>query len=160
MSKKIETCEVKYDKDGNMLDAVFPNPHEIAKSAINKSKESKKMNGRIETYIHSDSINQNKGGVMVKVSCESDFAAKTPEFIEFCQEVARLCYAVLAVKEDKATIIPSFICMLGLNFVAKRPEDVIEEISEMFEGFANRKADLEKSLKEKIKVEEIVLLKL
>lgn len=34
------------------------------------------MVGRIETYIHSDSITQNKGGVMVKITTDTDFAAK------------------------------------------------------------------------------------
>jgi translation elongation factor EF-Ts len=51
------------------------------------------MPGRIESYIHSDAITPNKGGCLLKVSCKTDFAAKTPEFIEFCKLVSRLLFA-------------------------------------------------------------------
>lgn len=29
---------------------------------------------------------------MIEVSCSSDFAAKTPEFVAFCKNLARFCY--------------------------------------------------------------------
>jgi translation elongation factor EF-Ts len=50
------------------------------------------MPGRIETYVHSDSTTPNKGGCLVEVSCVTDFAAKSPEFVQFCKNLARFCY--------------------------------------------------------------------
>ena len=52
------------------------------------------MAGRVEAYIHSDSITPNKGGALVTVSCETDFAAKTPVFAEFCKLVAKMAYGL------------------------------------------------------------------
>ena len=51
------------------------------------------MVGRIETYVHSDSITQNKGATIVKVVSQTDFAAKTPEFIAFCKKAAIMSHA-------------------------------------------------------------------
>jgi translation elongation factor EF-Ts len=62
--------------------------------------------GRIESYTHNDSITQNKGGAMVKVACETDFAAKTDEFIAFCVEAAKMAYA--AGEESWAAVIEAF----------------------------------------------------
>jgi hypothetical protein len=39
------------------------------------------MPGRIEAYIHSDSVTPNKGGCLVEVQCQTDFAARTDAFI-------------------------------------------------------------------------------
>jgi translation elongation factor EF-Ts len=50
-------------------------------------------NGRIETYVHSDSTTRNKGAAVVKVTCQTDFAARTVIFIAFCETVARYAYA-------------------------------------------------------------------
>jgi translation elongation factor EF-Ts len=49
--------------------------------------------GRIETYTHSDKSTANKGVAVVGVYCQTDFAAKTPEFIAFCKELAKFAYA-------------------------------------------------------------------
>ena len=48
---------------------------------------------RIETYLHSDSIAMNKGGCMVLVTAQTDFATRTPDFQNFSRQVAMLCYA-------------------------------------------------------------------
>ena len=40
--------------------------------------------GTIETYIHSGS----KLGVMIELGCETDFVAKTPDFIAFAKDLA------------------------------------------------------------------------
>jgi translation elongation factor EF-Ts len=47
------------------------------------------MAGRIETYVHSDNATRNKAAAMVRVSCQTDFGARTPEFIDFCGKVAK-----------------------------------------------------------------------
>ncbi len=40
--------------------------------------------GRIEAYIHHDG----KVGAIVEVNCETDFVARTPEFRQFCRDLA------------------------------------------------------------------------
>ncbi len=52
------------------------------------------MPGRIETYIHSDSVSSNKGGAIVKITCETDFLANTEVFAYFCKRVAKMAYGV------------------------------------------------------------------
>jgi translation elongation factor EF-Ts len=49
--------------------------------------------GRIECYMHSDAITPNKGGAMVRVICDTDFAARTTEFYLFARQVAKFAYA-------------------------------------------------------------------
>lgn len=49
--------------------------------------------GRIESYIHSDATIPHKGGALVRVTCDTDFAARTPEFCQFVQLVAKLAFA-------------------------------------------------------------------
>ncbi len=50
------------------------------------------MPGRIQTYTHSDSTTPNKGGVILEVTCETDFGARTPQFIKFAEFVAQAAY--------------------------------------------------------------------
>lgn len=51
------------------------------------------MAGRIEVYVHSDNVTKNKAAAMVRVSCQTDFAAKTEAFIAFCKDVAKYACA-------------------------------------------------------------------
>ncbi len=40
--------------------------------------------GRVEAYIHHDG----KMGALVEVNCETDFVARTPDFQQFCRDLA------------------------------------------------------------------------
>lgn len=64
------------------------------------------MVGRIETYIHSDSITPHKGAAMIRVNCQTDFAARTDEFIDFAKLCASRAYAANADSYD--AIVESF----------------------------------------------------
>ena len=69
--------------------------------------------GRVETYVHHDG----RIGAIVEIACETDFVARTPEFAQFCREVAMQVTAmnprfvkeeetpagVTVAAEDKAT---------------------------------------------------------
>ncbi len=46
--------------------------------------------GRVESYIHHDG----RLGALVEVDCETDFVARTPEFVQFCRDVAMHVAAV------------------------------------------------------------------
>ena len=40
--------------------------------------------GRVEAYVHHDG----RLGALVEVNCETDFVARTPEFLQFCRDIA------------------------------------------------------------------------
>jgi translation elongation factor EF-Ts len=90
--------------------------------------------GRIETYIHSDATTQNKGGAMVKVTCQTDFAARTAQFIAFSRQVAQRAYGVSAT--------------------------TWQHVVEFWPELAAAKQELEREMKEKIEVEAIALIRL
>lgn len=46
--------------------------------------------GRVESYVHHDG----RLGALVEVDCETDFVARTPEFVQFCRDVAMHVAAV------------------------------------------------------------------
>lgn len=92
------------------------------------------MNGRIESYIHSDSITKNKGGALVKVSCDTDVAARTGGMQHFAFQVAKYAYAANST--------------------------VWAEIIELFPDLEAGRLTVQKELKEKIEVVEISVMKL
>jgi translation elongation factor EF-Ts len=92
------------------------------------------MTGRIEVYIHRDSITANKGGALVKVTSQTDFAARTQEFIAFACNVAKMAYAANS--------------------------EVYAEVIDTFADIETKRQELSKLLKEQIKVEEIRILTL
>lgn len=63
------------------------------------------MPGRVESYIHSDSLTAGKGGCLVRVSCQTDFAARTDDFISFCRQAARQAFAAGAESWDEVSRI-------------------------------------------------------
>ncbi|PIQ83619.1 MAG: elongation factor Ts [Candidatus Omnitrophica bacterium CG11_big_fil_rev_8_21_14_0_20_63_9] len=56
------------------------------KGALAASKRQDRVTGqgRIESYIHHDG----RMGAIVEVNCETDFVARTPDFVQFCRDVA------------------------------------------------------------------------
>lgn len=68
----------------------------ISKAAKKAERETKE--GRIYSYIHG----QGKIGVMLELSCETDFVARNENFIELCKNIAMHIAATnpLAISED------------------------------------------------------------
>lgn len=58
------------------------------------------MFGRIETYTHSDSINENTKCCVVKVMCQSNEACKTDEFKSFCKKLAMISCGCMSGSYD------------------------------------------------------------
>src|SRR5208283_4074761 len=90
--------------------------------------------GRIEGYFHGDAITPNKGGSLVRVLCETDFAARTDEFIAFAKYVAKMAYAASATDW--------------------------QQIIAVYPDAADRLACLQTLLRERIEVSDILLLTL
>ena len=92
--------------------------------------------GRVEAYIH----NGNKIGVLVEVNCETDFVARSEDFIKFTREVALHIAAVnpiylkkedipadvLAKETDKEAYYKAH-CLLAQPFV-KDPGKTIQDL--------------------------------
>lgn len=95
------------------------------------------MAGRVGSYIHSDSVTPNKGGALVRVTCQTDFAARTDEFIAFVDYVAKRAYA--------ATL-------------ADLKSDGWPRIVEAFPEAEEKRVALEKSLKESVKVDDYLVV--
>jgi translation elongation factor EF-Ts len=91
-----------------------------------------KMTGRVEIYTHSDRSTFNKGGAMIRVMSQTDFCARTEDFISFTKIAAKYAYASSA----------------------KTWADVIAE----YPSIEDARLNLERELKEKIEVEDIVIL--
>lgn len=56
----------------------------IAAKQAEKKKDRETAEGRVEAYVH----NTGKVGCLVKLLCETDFVAKTKEFVELGHEIA------------------------------------------------------------------------
>lgn len=92
------------------------------------------MAGRIESYLHSDNTTKNKGGALVEVICQTDFGAKTEEFIQFCKKAAKFAYGA-----QKGTW---------------------SGVTEVFPELEEERAVLAKELKETIAIRKIEILNL
>lgn len=86
--------------------------------------------GRIESYIHHDG----RLGALVEVNCESDFVARTPDFVQFCKDVA-LHVAAMGPKYLRVEDVPvdavvggaaeaKMLCLLEQPFVKDQGSSV------------------------------------
>lgn len=101
---------------------------------VTKIERNETMNGRIEAYIHSDTITNNKGGAIVKVTSDTDFAANTPEFVAFTRLVAKRAFGATAI--------------------------IWQDVVNMFPEMETERSNLASILKETITVEDITVLRL
>jgi elongation factor Ts len=83
--------------------------------------------GRVETYLHHDG----RIAALVEINCETDFVARTPEFQQFCRDVAMQVAAMgsaglLAqpfIKDQGSTVgdlLKALIAKTGENVVIRR----------------------------------------
>lgn len=107
----------------------------------------RKMPGRVETYTHSDSHTLSKGCCVVRVLCETDFAAKTDEFKAFAARVARLAYATHVAEGVGCNEVPAWYVTW---------ESVVKTYPEM----AQEKADIGAKLRESVTVDDAVVMTL
>ena len=81
-------------------------------------------------YMHSDVTTQNKGGCLVRVLSQTDFAAKTELFTKFCKKAAQMLY----------------------GFKKDTWKDLLEECPDIEQD----RLELEKELGEKITIDQII----
>ena len=83
--------------------------------------------GRIHSYIHSGRI-----GVLVEINCETDFASKSKEFKEFCEQVGLQIAAMkpdfISEPDNESVLKMSDIFIEHVH--KDKPENVREKIME------------------------------
>ena len=101
------------------------------------------MAGRIESYVHSDSTTENKGAVIIKLTTDSDFAARTAEFKAFAKQAAMMAFGALGhmrlflAAQDGWTMI-----------IAKFPD------------LEDQRRALERELREAVQITQVTVLRL
>ncbi|HDR04699.1 MAG TPA: translation elongation factor Ts, partial [Candidatus Marinimicrobia bacterium] len=86
------------ETDGDLEQAI----EKLRKAGIAKAEKKKERavkDGSIYAYIHQG----NKLGALVEINCETDFVAKTPDFMEFAKDIAMQVAASnpLAVRREE-----------------------------------------------------------
>jgi len=122
--KALQECDGDFDKAAQWL-------REKGIAAAAKRADREASEGRIESYIHLGG----KIGVMVEVNCETDFVAKTDEFIAFCKDV---CLQVCSASPSWVTRdeVPEDAVKAELEIYKKqaaetgKPENICEKIAE------------------------------
>ena len=116
----IKECkDILAQTDGNM-DKAIDVLRERGLKVSDKVKGRDANEGRIESYVH----NGAKMAAMVEINCETDFVARTPDFLELCKNIAM---HVAAVNPKYVTIdeVPEAeVAASGLS-AAKYYEEVV-----------------------------------
>jgi translation elongation factor EF-Ts len=99
------------------------------------------MAARVEVYVHSDSITENKGAIIIKVVTTTDFAARTDMFKAFAHKAAMLAYGALPMR----------------NYMAA--SDVWSMVIAKFPELEEERKQLERELREPVTVTHMALLR-
>jgi len=98
-------------------------------AAASKRAHREAVQGRIEAYIHPG----NQVGVLLEVNAETDFVAKTDEFISFCHEVAMHIAAARPLSVGREDLDPQAVekereILLDQVKNSGKPENIWEKI--------------------------------
>ncbi len=101
----------------------------ITKAEAKATRETRE--GIVYSYIHSN----NKIGVLVEVNCETDFVAKTDDFIQLCKDLAMQIAATNPLAITPEEIDPAIIerekeIASNKAINDKKPENIIPKIVE------------------------------
>ncbi|MBN2171399.1 MAG: translation elongation factor Ts [Candidatus Krumholzibacteriota bacterium] len=97
--------------------------------------DAKKKSGRatkeglVHAYIHPGG----KVGVLVEIACETDFVARTPQFQEFCKNIAMQVAAAAPVAVDREQLDPAQVeheRVIAMQQAAEsgKPQNIVEKI--------------------------------
>jgi elongation factor Ts len=123
-------CKKALIETGGNLDKAMEILRKKGIAAASKRADRVANEGRIEAYIHPGS----KLGVIVEVNCETDFVAKTDDYMVLCRDIAMQIAASAPgyVKRDEVeqTIIDQEIEIYKEQARAqKKPENILEKIA-------------------------------
>lgn len=120
--KALKECEGDMEKAMDHL-------RKVGMAAASKRAHREAAQGRVEVYIHPG----NQVGVLLEVNVETDFVARTDDFIDFCHQVAMHIAAAkpLSVSQaelEKAAIDKEREFLLEQVKISGKPENVWEKI--------------------------------
>ena len=116
----IKECkDILAQTDGNM-DKAIDVLRERGLKVSDKVKGRDANEGRIETYVH----NGAKMAAMVEINCETDFVARTPDFLELCKNIAMHVAAVNPKYVTTDEVPEAEVAASGLS-AAKYYEEVV-----------------------------------
>ncbi len=116
----IKECkDILAQSDGNM-DKAIEMLRERGLKVSDKVKGRDANEGRIETYVH----NGAKMAAMVEINCETDFVARTPDFLELCKNIAMHVAAVNPKYVTTDEVPEAEVAASGLT-AAKYYEEVV-----------------------------------
>ena len=108
-----ECKDILSQTDGNMNKAI-----ELLRERGLKDRDAKE--GRIEIYVH----NGARMAAMIELSCETDFVARTPEFIQLAKDIAMHVAAVNPKYITPEQVSDEEVAASGLT-AAKHYEEVV-----------------------------------
>lgn len=79
-----EALETAHGDKVKAIEYLLRRGAQIAEKRAGRATGDGRGQGRVESYIHHDG----RLGSLVEVHCETDFVARTQEFIQFCRDVA------------------------------------------------------------------------
>jgi elongation factor Ts len=116
----IKECkDILAQTDGNM-DKAIDVLRERGLKVSDKVKGRDANEGRIESYVH----NGAKMAAMVEINCETDFVARTPDFLELCKNIAMHVAAVNPKYVTTDEVPEAEVAASGLS-AAKYYEEVV-----------------------------------
>ena len=80
----LNECKKALEKAGGSVSDALVLLQGVQINSSDKRKNKIAKEGRIEAYVHTG----NQIGCMVEVNCETDFAARSVEFIKFCENLS------------------------------------------------------------------------
>lgn len=137
-------CKKALAESGGDVEKAIEALRKMGLSAVAKRAERTTAEGRIEAYVHAG----NKIGVLVEVNCETDFVARTDDFLHLCRELAL----------QVAATCPGWVRVEDVP--AETVEEQTRKIRERLDGDGVAGADLEKQVAREVQrfYEEQVLL--
>ncbi len=114
-----ECKDILSQTDGNMNKAIEL-LRERGMKVSDKVKDRDAKEGRIEIYVH----NGARMAAMIELSCETDFVARTPEFIQLAKDIAMHVAAVNPKYINPEQVSDEEVAASGLT-AAKHYEEVV-----------------------------------
>lgn len=96
----LNECKKALEKSGGSVSDALILLQGVQADKSKKRKNKVAREGRIEAYVH----NGNQIGCMVEVNCETDFAARSDEFIKFCESLSLQIVALQPIYTSKDQI--------------------------------------------------------
>jgi elongation factor Ts len=124
-------CKKALIETGGDMDKAVEYLRKMGMAAASKRSHRAAAQGRVEAYIHPG----NQVGVLLEVNAETDFVAKTEDFVNFCHELAMHIAAARPLAVGRDELDPAIVekereILLDQVKNSGKPEKVWEKIVE------------------------------